>query len=440
MYHLSICCHHTFRERKIMSSPKRRKIDDQEYKVEESTSEKVPEKVSEKVPKHGEIKCQGKYSSGKNKGKVCTNGAYFMVSQEKNRLNLGGGETKKIYSYLCGQHSKSHKEDRVELQKMSTREKKEKKEDAFSLMEADAVTFKKSDVKNDGKSEEKIVGDTFTGSSKRIVLVRMTGMFPHVPARSGWMNVYPNFKTNWQGIGLVMPELSPMSLGPVIHGQPGLPNSKNIENFHQFSKFFSKFETEEEYKVNRIKGYNDSKAHRHKFGKDAEPLIPQEKDEKKEEKKKRKRGEKKDKKGKEKKESKEVGNKNSNKNVPDYFVWIDKEGKENRLKGNSGYVESRQFYCNFYERLVIKHPQFLKLKELVAQGYHLQICGPDAKVMDNESGTEDIDNTNQRSIDNINVTYLNHKCPFGHERVLYTMLIESNPDNWPWRKHKTFCF
>ena len=76
--------------------------------------------------------------------------------------------------------------------------------------------------------------------------------------------------------------------------------------------------------------------------------------------------------------------KNKNRNIPDYFVWIDKQGKEHRL----GYIESRQFYCNFYERLVINSPEFLHLKNLVSDGYSLQICGPDAYPMDDSAVTE----------------------------------------------------
>lgn len=345
-------------------------------------------------PKHGEIKCQGAYSSGKKKGEPCGNGAYFAV--KKSQSSSGS------YTYLCGQHSRGNKDVRVELEKMSTREKKEKKDDALEQMETAA----------------KLAASNAIGT---VCMVRMVGMFPHVPLRPGWLNVYPNYKSNWQGIGLVMPALSPMSLGPVVHGQPGLPNAKNIENFHQFSKYFSDLETEEEYKLNRVRGYTDSTPHRHKF-----PKIAAGTDETKRE----------------------------NKNIPDYFVWVDKKGEEHHLVGTPGYIVSRQFYCNFYDRLASVTEEFLKLKDLLARGYSLQICGPDAFPMETILGaTEpglDEDEESKEGIDKESIdkekivkgeeTYLDPAHPFGHERVLYTMLTVSTPDSWPWRKHKTFDF
>jgi hypothetical protein len=57
----------------------------------------------------------------------------------------------------------------------------------------------------------------------------------------------------------------------------------------------------------------------------------------------------------------------------------------------------------------------------------LQICGPDAYGVSivSKNGIEE--------------EYLNPKVPFGHERVLLTILT-LEPEDYPWRKYKTFEF
>lgn len=324
-------------------------------------------------PKYGEIKCEQVYASGKHKGEQCKNGAYFRVRVD----SADNVDSVGAYQYLCGMHSRSFK-NRKELVKMTASEKKEKKDDIYNRMKLEARAVAKINVLNLKPGE--------------IILVRMSGRFPHVPPRCGWWNVYPNFKSAWQGIGLVFPSLSPMSLGPVKHGQPGLPDALNIENFHQQSKCYLQFESHEEFKKNQIAGFLSDKPQRHKFKFNV---------------------------------TEGKNNQYKNKNIPDYFVWIDKDGKEHRLSGKKGYIQSRQFYCNFYDRLVENHEDFIKLKKLLMQSYNLQICGPDAYPIS--------------TISTIEEAYLSAKVPFGHERVLYTMLTQQSA-LWPWRKYKTFEF
>jgi hypothetical protein len=231
----------------------------------------------------------------------------------------------------------------------------------------------------------------------------------------GFIQVFPNYKhenktkiINNEYVIYGCYKLSPKYLGPVKHGQPiskleqkilnkrkgSIPDSYNIENFHQGSKCF-KNEIDEnkkplkEYYENRNKFYLDKKPHRHKF------------------------------KINKKNKNNDDNNKN-NKNIPEFFVWVDKNEEENYLT----YIESRQFYCNFYERLVIEQEEYKKLIKLVEDGYNICICGYDAFEM---------------SYNDIEKEYLNKNFPFGHERVLFTMLIEK-PDNYPWRKYKNYDF
>lgn len=112
-----------------------------------------------------------------------------------------------------------------------------------------------------------------------------------------------------------------------------------------------------------------------------------------------------------------------NKNIPLYFLWVDRDGSEHRLS----YIESRQFYCTFYERLASQEPDLARLLELMKEGTNLQICGYDAQPLPPGQTVEE--------------AYLDPSTPFGHERVLYTMLLyHDHPEQFPWRIHKTFEF
>lgn len=316
-------------------------------------------------PKFGERKCSHIFTDKKKLGKQCDNGAYFKVDTE----------------YLCGVHSKKYPQ-RKELVKMTALEKKNHELAIYNKM-IDLATV--AAIHNEDKK-----GD--------LVLVKMSGMFPYVPPRDGYINVYPNFKKAWQGIGCSYPELSPMSLGPVDHGQSlfymtkngekilrKVPISLNIENFHQGSKFFEGYDDIEPnyFYKKRDEMFKDPVPHRHKYP------------------------------------ERNTGNKN----IPSYFVWNDPgNGDEHRLT----YIESRQFYCNFYERLAKQQPSYEKLKDAHEKGFNIQICGPDANPINNRSDIEK--------------EYLNPTVPFGHERVLYTMLLVEDENDYPWRKHKTFEF
>lgn len=209
------------------------------------------------------------------------------------------------------------------------------------------------------------------------VIMAKMGFFKKLKNSDGFVNVFPNHKHANRTDGIGMSTLSPMTLGPVEHGQEGLPNAVNLENFWQQSKWFP-CETEDQFNNNRATGYLMIKPKRHKF----------------------KRGMK-----------------------PTGWVWEPKNGERHVLH----WVQSRQFYCNFYERLVKENAEFIELKKMVDDGQNIQICGYDAlpdliKACDIEKW------------------YLQGVHPFGHEAVLFTMLVEPDENKWPWRKHKTFDF
>lgn len=136
----------------------------------------------------------------------CSNHAYYSVGPS---------------SYFCGVHSKGKK--RKELPKFTA---KEKEEQQAKTIEKDNEGIEAAAEKN--KKEGK----------KGKVIVTKLRMMKSPEYHEGFLKVFPNFKHENRKDGYGCKSLSPMFLGPVDHGQPGLPPAKNIENFHQGSKCF----------------------------------------------------------------------------------------------------------------------------------------------------------------------------------------------------------
>jgi hypothetical protein len=222
-----------------------------------------------------------------------------------------------------------------------------------------------------------------------IILYKMK-MMKNVPLVEGYLNVFPNNKHQFRQDGFGCSSLSPMQLGPVIHNQPGLPDTKNIENYHQYNKVYPNEIDDDgnptkEFRKRQIEGYNDIIPHRHKF--DAETM---------------------------KKLRKEING--ENKNAPLYSVHKTLDGVERKFT----YVQSRYFYSKAYEKLSKNTNDFDKLKEMIKNGTNLQICGYDAYEI-----TDDIYNH-----------YCDPKNAFGHELVLYCLLTIENSDDYPWNVYR----
>ena len=301
---------------------------------------------------HGQSACQ-------NAG--CKNKAYFS--------------TKVKGEYLCGVHSRKLGKDRKPLPKPT------------KLMKEQAVRERMNELQVG--IEESASVNRKVGTEGSVILTKMY-MLRNPDTVAGYIKVFPNYKHQNRKDGYGCMKLSPKFLGPVIHGQPGLPHALNIENFHQGSKCFREevdvnndqsYSPSKSYYKNRLDFYNDPVPHRHKF-----------------------KGQ------------------GKNKNIPVFFIWVDKStGSEVRLD----YIQCRQFYCNFYERLAKQQQDYQHLVDKIKEGYNLQICGYDARSMKGKT-VED--------------AYLDDSLPFGHELVLYTMLTEKDETKYPWRVHKTFDF
>lgn len=276
-------------------------------------------------------------------------------------------------SYLCGVHS--NKDKRVKL--MKNPNKKNIMLDAIKVHN-DTIEL----VRQDNKDKE------LTGNMK----CHKMAMMKPVPLVGGYLNVFPNFKHNNRSDGYGCSALSPMSLGPVyMFIEQGLPIAKNIENFHQNRKIWPNEvddngdPTKEALEL-QIKMYNDPIPHRHKY--DAKEMA---------------------------KLRKQVDG--ENRNQPLYSIHRTLKGELRRYT----YVESRFFYCTAYEILAKQQKEFGVLQEYIKNGTNIMICGYDAY--------------------DVTMTLYEHYCdptkPFGHELVLYTLLMIQDETEYPWRQYRS---
>jgi len=264
-------------------------------------------------------------------------------------------------NYFCGVHAKS---PRIELQKdPNTAVKKIAGEGARKKLADEVATQNK---------KARVRGSVI------VTKIYMMKVVEYVP---GYISVFPNYRHGNRSDGIGCATLSPMSMCNIDTAQPGLPLASSLENAHQAAKVFpsevgKNGEPLPIFFKTQLQMYKDTKPQRHKYA------------------------------------SKDSAGKRI---APLYSVWRNANGVLKKFT----YVESRQFYCNWYERCAQVLPEYKKLMDLLDQGYNLQICGYD--------GYEVTDVAHH---------YLDPSRPFGHELVLYTMLVVPEA-NWPWRIHKT---
>lgn len=247
----------------------------------------------------------------------------------------------------------------------------------------------------------------------RVVCYRML-MLRVVPLQPPWMNIMPNNRAADRTDGVGMPSLSPMRLGPVQHRQPGLPPSRNIENYHQANKVWpcelarevttppppprvtsihDMPEPSAEWAIRQREMYEDEEPHRHKF-----PLDRRKK----------------------KKKPDSGALPSVNQNAPCYSIHFTLDGESRRFT----YVQSRYFYCCAYERLAPATEDFKRLLNYLEQGVDLRLCGYDAFDMGISSDA-----------DTIYAHYCNEAQSFGHERALYALLVLAR-EELPWHRYR----
>lgn len=317
------------------------------------------------IPFYGELSCDAVVSKT---GKPCENGAYYHVTDDDDD------------SFRCGVHS--HKDKRQKLAKDPDGQKKR-----IAMLKAH----------HDQCLQE--AKERRTEGTEGAITMEKMNMMRSPPIQAGVYHVFPNFKHGGRKDGFGCRTLSPKFLGPVVHGQPGLPDAKNIENFHQGNKVFQ-HEVGDDGKARpcffelQEKMYLDDIPHRHKPG--AEGVRND------------------DSKGSKK-----------NKNVPCFSVWVAPDGTKHHLT----YFQSRQFYCTFYERLATQQDEFKELRKMHQDGININIVGYDAYPID-EPATPDV----------LMRCYRDVSRPFGHELVLFSLLVLNDPSDYPWRKCTEFKF
>ena len=217
------------------------------------------------------------------------------------------------------------------------------------------------------------------------VIVTQLRMMKPPQHKDGYLTVLPNYKHQTRKDGFGCMRLSPKALGPVIHGMPNLPISKTLENFHQFGKIF-KFELDENGNVTpeshayRIKGMK-GEPKRHKY-----PTSV-------------------------------LNKKNDGKRFMEFAAFFDKQGNERRYN----YLQSRYFYCHHYELLAKQEPDFKLLREKIKNGCSLNISGYDGYPIEKSTPWKCYNDTSK-----------GHH--FGHELVLYSLLVIDNPRDYPWNR------
>lgn len=219
------------------------------------------------------------------------------------------------------------------------------------------------------------------------VRVQRMLMMRSPPQEDGWLLVFPNFKHGGRTDGLGMPQLSPKSLGPIEHGQPGLPVARNLENFHQFAKFWhmdvgaDEMPTQQALEERRQAYESDVPArHRH----------PRE-------------------------ELARLGNPNQ----PLFSLYYATDGSPRKYN----YLQCRYFYCHFYQRLVVLTPQYSDLRRRLSDGYHLTLVGYDGRPV-------------EPTAEALWEAYLYTERPFGHELVLFSMLVLGDEtERYPWNRY-----
>lgn len=311
------------------------------------------------IPFSGESIC----CSQKANGELCTNLAYYRIK--------GAASDRKV-NVFCGVHCRP--KERLKLPKNPNAEKN--REQTLALHRA-SIEWTASQNKSKEERGE-------------ITCHKMRMMKP-VPLTNGILNVFPNNKHQNRNDGFGCASLSPMRLGPVEHGQPNLPRAETIENYHQFNKCFPVEMDDDgnplpEFYTRRAAAYADPVPHRHKF--DSAVIKKMNKD--------------------------FVTAGESLVNKPMFSVHLDRNGAERRYT----YVQSRYFYCKWYEKLATRTEDFAKLKQMLLDGYNLCICGYDAYA------------PNKDLYDH----YMDSSRPFGHELVLYTLLVINNPNHFPWNR------
>ena len=348
--------------------------------VSEGGRQRRRKKRSRLAPFHGQAACEGII---KKNGANCANKAYYEQQGK----------------YYCGVHS-STKRQRTKLTVDPQKIEKRRLELARWKVDVEEVAMVN---RANGKKGHVRVGK-----------LRMMRAPPHM---AGYLKVFPNFRHGNRIDGFGCKTLSPKDLGPVIHGMLDWPDALNLENYHQGAKIFlneviintETHTTEEKRQADspldlqytirsdaielRKKMYKDPIPYRHKFKYPAMKNVVADK-------------------------------KNLNKPLFSIYYHQYVEGKERRFT----YLQCRYFYCHWYEFLTVNNAELEALLDKIKLGYNLHILGYDGREVKRSSATA------ESLSDCLYRYYLDESKPYGHELVLYTLLVLLDPKDYPWNR------
>ena len=340
---------------------------------------KSKRKRSRDFPFHGQAPCEGIIQKTKAK---CTNKAYYEQAGK----------------FYCGVHS-STKKQRSKL--IVDPQKNEKRRLELARWKVDVEEVATVNQANNRKGHV------------RVGKLRMMRAPPHV---AGYLKVFPNYRHGKRVDGFGCKTLSPKDLGPVEHGMLGWPDAKNLENYHQGAKIFLNevIVNEEPYSSKekkmadslldlqytvlpdaielRKKMYEDPIPYRHKFKYPAMKKLV-------------------------------VDSTNLNKPLFSLFYHQYVEGKQRRFT----YLQCRYFYCHWYEILTRHNAELEVLLHKIKLGYNLHLLGYDGREVERLSAKESLGDCLYRY-------YLDESKPYGHELVLYTLLVLPESKEYPWNR------
>ena len=347
--------------------------------VSSGIKRKRQKKRSRNAPFHGQVICEAVIKKTKAK---CSNKAYYEQQGK----------------YYCGVHS-STKKQRTKL--VVDPQKDEKRRLELVRWKVDVEEVATVNQANGKKGHV------------RVGKLRMMRAPPHV---AGYLKVFPNFRHGKRVDGFGCKTLSPKDLGPVKHGMLDWPDAENLENYHQGAKIFlneviineEEYTSQEEKEADslfdldytirpeaidlRKKMYLDPIPYRHKF---KYPAM------------------------------KKVVADSTNLNKPLFSVYYHQylEGKERRFT----YLQCRYFYCHWYQVLTLYNAELENLQDKIKHGYNLHVLGYDGREVERLSSTESLSDCLYRY-------YLDESKPYGHELVLYTLLVLSDSKDYPWNR------
>jgi hypothetical protein len=207
-------------------------------------------------------------------------------------------------------------------------------------------------------------------TSGSVTMGKAHPMLP-IPLVQGYLDVAVTLAQPKQFTGHLALKLHPGAIGPITHGEPGLPRARYLDNYYNAHMCFSR-ESYKHFSRYRREMFRERRVHTPK-----KVQYPQF-------------------------ETDEIA----------YFSWRMPNGKRRRLT----LVQSRQVFCNIYARKVVRVPAYTAISDMLKAGTNIRIVGYAPCPFDG------------RPLEQI---YLDPAAQIGHEFVLVCLLRGEAP----WKTH-----